>query len=193
MAHGYGGLYAAIKAHPEGFAHIPQRRRNHTVKQWISIARELARKNGGFLPSTNHLRKAGYSGLVYAMSAHRRVFPKIRQARNHPPEPTIREWHAIAKKLEQARGRLPNQDWLLANGYEGLDQAMKSRPALFRDIQQNDKRWRPLDEWVSIHRQLILTLGHLPGNLWLDTHGHHGLRKAMRKHRRHFYIVKDVA
>ena len=85
----------------------------------------MKRKAPGILPSKSWLQANGYNRLYQAMKAHPERFAHIQREhkRNTPGE-----WVSVAERLARKCGKLPSRGWLLANGYDGLYQAMWRTP-----------------------------------------------------------------
>lgn len=101
---------------------------------------------------------------------------------------TAEEWVVIAEKLaEENGGILPCESWLYDNGYSGLTRAMKLKPELFYQIDQEWKGGNSLNEWKEIAKNLSKeNNGILPKSRWLIKNGYSGLDRAIRKNK-HFF------
>jgi N6-adenosine-specific RNA methylase IME4 len=140
LANGCDGLYQAMWAHPERFAHIQRERKYHTPDEWVSVAERLARKHGR-LPSPGSLQAYGYRGLYDAMRAHPKRFAHIQQEHKlRTPD----EWVSVAERLARKHGKLPSPGWLQANGYNWLYRAMWAHPEKCAHIQREHCRNRRL-------------------------------------------------
>ena len=85
----------------------------------------MKRNAKGILPSTGWLQANGYHSLDDAMRKHPEAFAHIRQDHRRR---TAEEWVSEADRLVQKRRELPNPGWLRANGYRGLERAMRKHP-----------------------------------------------------------------
>ena len=136
---GYGGLYQAIKDHPEAFRHITQEKRSgqnaddgQILANWRVVAEKLA-KEQGCLPGYQWLVNHGCRGLYLAS----REAPRTVQTTLSANERTCRsvdDWLRIAERLVAEHGRLPRYGWLIQNGYRGLCQALARQPNLFAHL-----------------------------------------------------------
>jgi len=185
-------LDCAMRKHPHFFKHIKQiSKQGRTPKEWVNVAKKLAKKHDGRLPGDQWRRKNGYSGLSYAMQKHPNLFKHIKQESKKGRTP--QEQVALAEKLAKKHGGvLPNCYWLRKNGYEGLYQIMWKYPRLFRHIKQESKKGRTPQEWVPIAEKLARKHGGvLPNCHWLIKNNHRGLYVAVRKHPSLFKHIKQ--
>jgi hypothetical protein len=131
---GYHGLLHAMRTQPHLFEHIKQEKEGLTPEQWVPVAEQLARNNGGVLPHYASLVRAGVSGLTGAMRRKPELFSHILQAKKSH---TLREHVLLAETLASSNvGQLQNQRWLLKNGHAGLARAVAKHPRMFAHIPQ---------------------------------------------------------
>lgn len=158
--HGLSGLQVALLKHPQSFDHIQKKHRSQVVKtleDWVEVARDLARKNGGQLPPILHIKeKLKLHGLVSAIQRFPEKFRGIkREFILRRPE----HWIKPAKQLIRKHGgKLPGPGWLRDNGYTWLNMALKNHPELYRElgVQRPEKIvWRSFEK----ARAFVRTLG----------------------------------
>jgi len=142
VENGYSGVAEQLRRNPKDFAHIQRLHEwGKTIREWVTVAEELAREHNGSLPNPKWLTTNGYSGLYKMLRKNQKLFAHIRQSRRGRKS---EEWVREAKRLATKHGRLPNATWLIANGYRGLYKAMRKHPKLFthikRDIRYARKR-----------------------------------------------------
>ena len=95
------------------FQHIP--RDGYTkLSEWLRVAKDLAKRNGGVLPSYTWLKEHKYFGLIWALGAHPEDFGDLEQETYHR---SLDQWVELAEELESKHGYLPSCTWLLDNGY----------------------------------------------------------------------------
>jgi hypothetical protein len=82
--HGFAGLYGIMRKRPRLFAGIVQEKKRRWRREWVPIARSLAKKHGGKLPNPKWLTTHGFDGLRYAMRRQPRLFVEIPQLRLRP-------------------------------------------------------------------------------------------------------------
>jgi len=124
--------------------------------------------------------RATGSGLWHAMRSNPKLFAHLKQEckRGKTPE----EWVVIAEKLaEEHNGILPRPIWLEANGYKGLYACIRRCPSFFKHIKQ-DRKQRPIEEWVSIAEGIAKDHdGVIPRPRWLIENGYSGLARMMKE------------
>ena len=179
---GYGRLKDVIREHPEPFAHIRQDRRVFRSPQdWVLVGEELARKNGGILPTHRELLRRGYRTLLAAMERYPRLFAYIK--RMVPSRLVQEELVALARRLAaENEGTLPSPMQLRQSAHTRLARALHCYPAWFADIQRKRRPRRQrcelaaglfsetastrknftLDEWMQVARHLVTTQAHSP-------------------------------
>lgn len=142
---GHDALADAMRRRPELFAHIPRAigkkegknrgKKGRPPEEWVPVAEELARENGGMLPHGKWLQKNKYQALYRAVHFYPELFahiPQQKKERGNSPE----EWVPVAEELaKQNSGVLQSAFWLRKN-YKGLSMAMYKRPELFAHIPQ---------------------------------------------------------
>jgi len=179
---GYSGLYDAMRKQPELFKHIEQESKALSPEEWVPIAVQLAKDNGGKLINPYCLQKNGYHGLAGAIKKRPELFSHIKQDKKGR---SPKEWVPIAEQLvEDNGGKLPKTTWLITNKHYGLIQVMRTHPELFKHIERESKKGRSPEEWAAFAIQLSKDNGgKLPDSRWLKANNYyHGLFKAMRKH-----------
>lgn len=190
---GYSSLRWAIPKYPKLFASIRiGNDRGKSAEQWLPVAQRLAKKHG-CLPSISWLQDNGYCGLVYAIYKCPEIFAHLTRVFRRKKKPA--EWVPIAEQLAQEHGELPNPKWLVSNGYNGLQQAMRIHPNLFRGIidkyGQRLYRTKTPKEWLLIAKRLTRQHNRLPNYRWLEENGFGGLNHAMRKHSSLFASIEQ--
>jgi hypothetical protein len=133
---GYSGLYVVLRNSPKLFSHLEQEKPQGHYKSnedWVPVAEEFARKNGGKLPKAWWLCKNGYSGLYAAIKKRPELFNHIKKDAPRTPE----EYVSIAEGLARNNGgTIPKTNWLMKNGYSGLYGFIRKRRELFKHIDQ---------------------------------------------------------
>jgi len=76
----YPGLYTKMRKNPEAFAHVVQNKRT-SVADYVTLAKELAEKNGGVLPGGSVLVEQGHRNLISMMYRNKAAFAGIQQER----------------------------------------------------------------------------------------------------------------
>jgi len=112
------------------------------------------------------------------MWAHPEAFAHIQQDRKHR---TLDEAVSVAECLARKHGNLPCRHWLRHNGFSWLRDAMWAHPEAFAHIQQDRRKYRTSDEWLSVAEGLARIHGKLPCRHWLRHNGFIGLVTAMRR------------
>ena len=172
---GYGALCICMNKYPDLFVHIEQEDKGgKEPEEWVPIAEELAKENGGKLQGHGWLQKNGYNALSLIMYRHPDLFAHIEQeSKRKTPE----EWVMVAEKLAKENGgKLPLFSWLKKNGYVSLDSAQNRHPDLFAHIEQEDNGRKTPEEWVQIAEELAKENGgKLPSSTWLKKNGYLGL------------------
>jgi hypothetical protein len=185
---GYSGLTQVLRARPELFAHIPKDTHYKTLSEWVGVAEQLAKTQGGTLPSIGSLQLNGYGGLASVIRNNRYAFQHLTlEVKRRLPQ----AWVSIADELARRHdGTLPNMQHLRNTGYGGLATAMHNHPELFRHITQDVKRRVPA-EWVIVADKLVAQHGQLPNYQWLVDCGYRALCEALRVHPELFqHIIK---
>ncbi len=76
----YAGLNTCMKKYPELFKHIKQiSKRGKTPKEWLEVAKQLVKGNGGVLQNIRWLIDNGYSGLGKCIEKHPELFKGMKQ------------------------------------------------------------------------------------------------------------------
>lgn len=155
----------------------------NSPEQWVSIAEDMAQKNGGRLQSVAWLVGNGFVGLYAAMLNKPSLFKHIEQDR-HLKSPE--EWVVIAKEMANKNGgQLQSMQWLEKNGHTGLTQTIRKYPGLFGRVKQKTiyRQHRTPEQWVSVAHELVRENGgKFPQVRWLNKHGYSGLYESMRNH-----------
>jgi hypothetical protein len=73
------GVYQCMQNHPDRFKHIKQNKLIKTLEEWVKIAEELAKDNGGILQHYKWLKRNGCGGLNDCMKNHPELFKGIKQ------------------------------------------------------------------------------------------------------------------
>ena len=178
---GYYGLAIALRKHPKLFAHLSQEfKGGKKADEWLPIAKQLARENGGKLPCRQWLVDNGYHGLYQMLAKFPKLFKHLEIERKTRP---AKDWVPVAEKLAKENGdTLPHYKWLTKNGYYGLAIALNHYPELFAHLSQEHKLRTPA-EWVPVVEELAKKNGgKLQSRSWLERNGYNGLAQAVRKH-----------
>lgn len=185
------GLYCSLLQHPEKFAHIPRPRPKTKCHKWVSVAEELAKKNGGVVPT---LRRNEYGALYEMMYRRPEEFKHLKRTKFFK---TVAERVAVAEGLADKNGGvLPNVGWLTTNGYCGLYQCMTKNKQDFAHIKQDnrkDKQTRTTEAWVKVAEDLASKNGGILQNpWWLCKNGFRGLYMYMRKSSKSFAHITQA-
>lgn len=73
---GYGALDQYMHYHPESFSHFKRKRLLRRLEEWVAIAEEVARKNGGFLPPVGYQENS----MRHIIYMHQSSFAHIPQS-----------------------------------------------------------------------------------------------------------------
>lgn len=76
---GYSKIVQAKQDHPEQFSIFKQEKLYKTIDEWVLVAIDLAKENGGILPCGNWLKKNGYGGLDSSMYQNPNKFKHIKR------------------------------------------------------------------------------------------------------------------
>ena len=187
--HGYSGLAIVLRKHPKRFAHIEQEKPYKTIEEHVADAEKLAREHGGVLPCQAWLQKHGYSGLVSMDYSHPERFAHIKQENfRKTPEDHIADAEKLAR---DCGGVLPNQKWLMENGYSRLANAIYKHPERFAHIRQK-KLCKTIEEHVIDAESLAREHdGILPSLTWLRRNGRSGLALVIRNHSKPFAHIRS--
>ena len=144
-----------------------------TPQEWVPIAEELAKQNGGKLATAAWLDSHGYNALVQIIHKYPELFAHIPQERTTR---SLEEWVVVAEETARKHsGILPGTGWLRIHGLSGLDSQIRKCPEAFRHIERANA-CKSVAQWVSIAEKLAHDNGGaLQGTSWLRTHGHRGL------------------
>lgn len=118
-----------------------KRPRPRVIERRISLAKQLANKNGGKLPSPWKLIQMGHEGLYRYMLRNSGLFTEIQREsvitrkRDVPSiNETIKDKHLeTIKKLIAKHGSLPDSKWLSEHGHNKLVAYMKNHPDAFKE------------------------------------------------------------
>jgi hypothetical protein len=159
-----------------------------TPEEWVKIAEQLAKENGGYLPKVSYLQK-GYSGLDTCMRTYPELFKHIKQYRRGK---TSKEWVRIAENLaKDNNGILPNVGWLIKNKNSSLERYMKRHPELFKHIKQERKN-KTSKEYIKIVGKLVKSNnGILQNSAQLSKEGYRTLNYYIRNHPELFKHIKQ--
>jgi len=135
---GFQSLYQMSRLHPDKFAKfpLPPRKYRH-LEDWVGIAKDLAKKNNGKLPTVSWLIENKLGMLCRQMQKNPEAFSLITQERNFR-RPL--EWVVVAEKLSDKHKGLPNTYWLQKQGYKALDKVMRQHSELFAHIPLKNKK-----------------------------------------------------
>lgn len=132
--HGHGTLDRAIRDNRKLFSHINQEwKGKRSLESWKKLARNLAKDNGGKLPTATWLLTHNFAGLYSLILKHPRIFGSIERQRNKYTR--IAHWVQIAEALATKNGILPPSGWLHKN-YCALYSSMRAWPQAFSHIKQ---------------------------------------------------------
>ncbi len=132
---GLPALRQAINHRPDSFGHIPQDQAGRrTPSEWVPVAEERARKNGGMLESQGYLNANDLSGLRSALFNRPDLFAHIPQDPGKRRTPS--EWVPVAEERARNHGETLESPCWLAARVRGLPQAMRRRPDMFAHIPQ---------------------------------------------------------
>lgn len=188
---GYSGLGRCIRTYPYLFRHMLQDKHVKSKEEWLQIAKELAKLKGGTLPYYAWLRDNGYNSLAAMMIKYPDFFSHIPQENKRGK--SKKEWVRIAEDLAQNNNNiLPNPAWLQKNSFSALHGVMKKYPDEFSHIEQESKKGRTVDEWIS-KADLLASKngGTLPNHAWLIANGYSGLPWMLKKHPDQFSHLKQ--
>ncbi|MGA2255137.1 MAG: DEAD/DEAH box helicase [Thermoguttaceae bacterium] len=155
------------------------RRENRSPEGWALVAEDLAKENGGLLPSYVVLAEKGLHGLIRAMHEHPKLFGHLKQDRERT---RAKEWLDVANELMEKYGEIPSCAWLDKNGHRGLYHAMRNHPELFPHVTQNNRKTRTTEDWVLFAADLAEKNGGRLPCMATIRREHGGLYQAMRKY-----------
>ena len=104
---GHFGLARAIQRKKSAFADIPKHeyalpippQASDEMAKAVALAEELARNNGGLLPSSTWLKRNGHNPLLHKMSIDKNRFAHLKQERYKAQSKAFTEWVASAEGL----------------------------------------------------------------------------------------------
>ena len=74
------GLVSCMRKQPKLFSHLKQKtHKGKSVEDWVVVAKELSKNNGGILPSNTSIIKNKMSGLVVRITKNPEFFKGMRQ------------------------------------------------------------------------------------------------------------------
>jgi superfamily II DNA or RNA helicase len=164
-----------------------------TVEEWVSVAEQLTKDNGGKLPLPSWLKKHGYGGLPQVMRKSPELFAHLTQEENKFT--SVEEWVRVAEELAAHNGgRLPSKKWLRTNGYRQVLRLVQERPEFLAHIQKEENPHKLAEEWVVTAEQLAATNGGVLHHLsWLEKNGYINLSQVLRRRRDLFaHIPQEI-
>ena len=84
LDHGYDALYRQMQRNPKRFVHIKHKkaaRGKYKSVKWLETAEQLARENGGLLPTPTWLLDNGYKALYAYIKANPDLFAHVPRAK----------------------------------------------------------------------------------------------------------------
>lgn len=191
MKHGLGALVQSMRKHPEMFAHIAQNKPyagRKSVQDWVRIAEQRVRDNGGLLESSGWLQSHGFNNLVQAMCKRPELFAHIKMEKAYT---SGNEWVALAERLAKENGGTLDLGSLRRSGNGSLRSFIASHPELFAHIPQQEP-FRSTEDWVAFAEERARSNdGRLESNVWLKEHGLARLILVMQQNRDRFAHIEQ--
>jgi hypothetical protein len=135
---GHTGLYQYVRAHPAEFDHFEQEKlgvRTHNQKainRQVTLAKKLARRNKGRLPTVTWLMEHGYTKLLSCIWKHPKFFEEIPREKNRK---TRKDHVRAAEELaERYKGKLPGGSTVVSEAGWALYKFMRRNPSFFVHI-----------------------------------------------------------
>jgi len=165
LSKNHSSLESCMSRYPKLFQHIPQKKFFNTPEEWVKIAENLARENGGILSNTSTMRKK-YAGLVSYMYSHPVLFKHIPQEKSfNTPE----EWVKIAENLARENGGILPKIPTMNKEFSSLSRYIYKRPELFKGMkkfygksnkiitigEREKGSHRTIEEWITIAGKLV--------------------------------------
>lgn len=181
---GYTALDYHLRKRPEVFAHVAQDNKHRTADEWCRLAVELQNKNDGVLPSTTWLRRQNYGGLISAMRNKPDLFKGINKIIR--PRRSLEGYVRIAENLAaQNGGLLPTYAELQKRKLYTVNKKIQEYPEAFQHLTR-DRRYKTMEEWIEVSRELVRNRGDMPNPRWLRNNGYEGLWECMLRHKKAF-------
>jgi len=180
----YGGLNAAMRFHPELFAHIPQERRagGRTSEEQLQLVMQLTENGKKPIPGVRWLRGNGYSGLNTWLLKNPEVVEKYGQdwAGGRTSEQQLQ---LVMQLTENGKKPIPSVGWLIGNGYTGLDYWLRKHPEVVEKYGRDWAGGRTPEEQLQLVMQLTENgKKPIPSVGWLCGNGYSGLDAWLRRH-----------
>lgn len=181
-------LADSIYRHPEAYQHIPRRR---SLDEYIILAEEIAKGNGGKLPVFVDLFAINHN-LAHATMKHKDAFAHIPRAPY-----TARKAKRIAAYVKQAEALakknggelLVSQE--LQTKYNAMVCALRKNPEAFAHIPRIRRVTSTFEEHVQLAEKLARENGgNLPAASILRKN-YQALGQAVQKHPTHFLHLKQ--
>ncbi len=159
--------------------------RPQTLARYLALARRLASRNSGNIPSVTCLRQMGYGNLYQYMRSHANKFDQFGQdiGSGKSYDKKVRQKQlSLARTLSSRnKKRLPSTSWLTAHGYSGLVSYMSKHPDFFGSIKQETNH-KTSEQHIATAEQLMRKYrGRLPGSWTIISEGSWALYKYMRR------------
>ena len=111
------------------------------AQEWVSIAEDMAKKNGGMLPNPQALIDMGFWALYQQMRRRPELFAHIKRTAKPRPKHRSEAWVQLAEKLaSQHHGVLPSPKWLCDHNFRGLYAYILENRDLFGHIRQEKSK-----------------------------------------------------
>ena len=161
----------------------------NTIAEWVRVAEDLAKENGGPLPNVYWLQSKGYVALDGAMRRNPEAFAHLKQEVKYK---TVEEHVIVAEALAKKNGGvIPSTHWLRNNGYGILIEPLHDHPEAFAHLNR-EIRFTTLAQHVVVAEALAKKNGgRLPAYIWLIKNGQSRLHGAMRRNPEAFAHLKQ--
>jgi len=176
----YSGLNAAMRVHPELFAHIPQERRVKSPEEQLQLVMQLTENGKKPIPHSHWLRGNGYIGLYKWLLKNPEVVEKYGQDRLY--RTSEEQLQLVMQLTENGKKPIPHRQWLRGNGYRALDTWLYRHPEVVEKYGQDWAGGRTPDEQLQLVMQLTENgKKPIPGGGWLRGNGYRALDDWLRK------------
>ena len=126
-----------MKRSPKHFAHIKQaNEKGKSPRDWVRTAEKLEENTERYrlMCGLTSMVTVASSVPCFTIQSFLSISSTIRSS------VPAKEWVPIAERLEKRFGQLPICNWLIQNGYSGLDQAIRLHPELFAHIKPRQQK-----------------------------------------------------
>jgi hypothetical protein len=174
-SHEHTRLYNAMRRQPDAFQGIPRQLppKRRTLKEHVAVAKQLAAKNKGQLPSATDLIACGELKLYHARCRNPAAFKNVPQKRRTRVRWTLEKYVTLATRLAaQNKGKIPSVGWLKTHGHLNLSVTMRAKPEAFVHLPQ-EKRSAALLRQIAAAERLAKIHGAIPGPGWCHAN-HYG-------------------